>query len=60
LLDKSPEIVTCLSRACAAHAGNLVLPKNQDSDSGMSSGISPFQGHLLGKQYPTGNLREIK
>lgn len=59
LLDESPEIVTCLGTACAAHIGNLVL-KNQDSDSGISSGISPFQGHLLGKQYPTGNLREIK
>lgn len=60
LLDESPETVTCLGRACAAHVGNLVLLKNQDRDSGISSGISPFQGHLLRKQGLIGNTREIK
>lgn len=42
------------------HDRNLVLPKNKDSDSGISSDISPFQGHLLGKQGLIGNIRERK
>lgn len=43
-----------------AHVGNLVLPKNQGSDSGINSGISPFQGLPPGKQGLIGNIRERK